>query len=199
MKDIKITKENYRELFECAGFDEVSKNIFSIATSSCYLRLRYNLDERTVAAWASSEENADTISLNRTNNSTAEIDRLFYPFLDNPLVWEKKWDFDSVFEREYGNFGIPDSESKDILNEYFCNPNPRVQAFSRLLLVMNELNEEYEQIAGCFRVAPNLDGRISVVIHNVNVLNSLFCFSTRKAANLFIRDNEEALNTFFNI
>lgn len=201
MEDIKITKDNYKELFECAGFEwDEEYNAFCLDKHCGGNFLFLVFENEEVTAWVSTSSSVLEVSLNPTNNSTAEIDRLFYPFIDKPLVWQKKWDFESVFERESKEAMLPHKAIEDnIKASLYEHKNPRVQAFSRLLFVMEELNKEYKQITGCFKSAPDLDGRISVVTHNVNTLNSLFCFPTRKAVDLFHRDNEADLKTFFNI
>lgn len=197
MKDIKITKDNYKELFECAGFENYAKDIFRIKTNSCYLFLWHKSEE--VTAWVSTEGTCAEISLNPTNNSTAEVDRLFYPFLDEPLVWEKKWDFWSVYDRLYKHSLSTTDNNLKIKREY-AHPNPRVQAFSRLLLVMNALNKEYEgsDISICEVHIEEEELKVEYCVRKADVVG-VFVLNNSTAADLFLLYNEVDLKTFFNI
>lgn len=206
MKDTKITKENYKQLFECAGFDWLDHgktnaikhlDLQNGYSSSLHLYIKESEGDFIIVPEASIGGVGRYL---KSTNSTAEIDRLFYPFLDKPLDWEKKWDFESVFDRYSSEYKSNTKEA--VKEEDFTHFNPRVQAFSRLLFVMNELNKEYTErendaysvgiIYPLFKPSIGIDsiGHDSV---------RLFKFLSRTAADLFNRDNEADLKTFFNI
>ena len=203
MKDIKITEQNYKELFECAGFEEKSdmnewskESDQSVAGEWGVLKLAPIARGEHFSILAKFCHDGYFIPLGSEVTSTAELDRIFYPFLDDPLVWEKKWDFESVFERVWG-----DAVQRNEFRSSYINQNPRVQAFSRLLLVMNELNKEYEG-SGVLVSEIVLEGGNSLSISPDNsclVIEGCWVFNSSVAASLFLRDNEADLKTFFNI
>ena len=205
MKDIKITEQNYKELFECAGFEWMDhgktnaiKYLDVQGGYGCSLYLSVKYSESTFVVDLGVSLGGAVRCLKKTN-STAEIDRIFYPFLDKPLVWEKKWDFESVFERRLE--GTSMALQHKTLKTLYEHPNPRVQAFSRLLFVMNELNKEYKVNTNFGSEIYLGEGASLSIDTGVSREDMVGCwvFKSSIAANLFLRDNEADLKTFFNI
>lgn len=83
MKDIKITKDNYKELFECAGFEKESNFEYRMIINGFCLSLWWV--NNSLQAFCSTDFfGVHDQELKVSSNSTAELDRIFYPFLDNP-------------------------------------------------------------------------------------------------------------------
>lgn len=217
MKDIKIIKDNYKELFECAGFEQSNRGAWVIQgkEEGTYLRVEVaalkgddlRLELRVDMGVESLENNIEVLYVQLAHNeTTAEIDRLFYPFLDKPLVWQKKWDFESVFDRVYG---CPKKRKpkRDKMNLYgFIHKDPRVQAFSRLLFVMEELNADYKESKHYYyeiKIEIDTAGKKAIGYCDGEYKSydptGIFVFGHEESAQLFIRDNEQDLKTFFNI
>lgn len=207
MKDIKITRQNYKQLFECAGFKAVRecsvayrKELTAYPGGHAFIELNvYNdceCDDFSITASFGMDEEK-WADLSDTNNSTAEIDRIFYPFLSKPLVWDKKWDFGSVFHRSWGE----ESETAQLkkLDSLYYHSNPRVKSFSRLLFVMNKLNKEYKGDGKTYSevfLNSKKDLAFDKGISFTRIVG-VWVFNDEVAAELFIRDNESDLRIFY--
>ena len=208
MKDIKITEQNYKELFECAGFEQTNidgswskASDATIMGEEGFIELLPVSQGKGFTVVAKFYCNGYHTQLRKGGEvtSTAEIDSLFYPFLDKPLVWRKKWDFESVFGRVFG-----DTVQRDKLSGSHDNGTLRVQAFSRLLFVMEELNKEYKESKHYYYEVKAIDIGGKVVEYQGHKYTSIdptavFVLGSEAAAKIFIRDNEADLKTFFNI
>lgn len=208
MKDIKITKDNYKELFECAGFEKEGVNAFyknsnaEVAGEKVRIQLVPIPNGNGFDILTTLINDGFIFSLPKVSRSTSELDRVLFPFLYKPLVWEKKWDFESVFERHVAGYkSLIDIDKEAVKEQDFTHIDPRVQAFSRLLFVMEELNKEYEGSERTLGEVYIEDNKIKedVCLRRSDINCGIWVLNNSKALYLFTRDNEADLKTFFNI